>query len=184
MNNGQSTNSPISKGSIISSAGIPAISDTDALSRPELKPADNLDLNSPSWASNNPSPQELAKPTNELRGAKTMESSNSGNNLEREQPFAESEPSQEQPLGQVIDMEMPPSNHNLETSASLTADSINHSAFKTTENLNVEGVKETDAIIDKIRQAKTGEELATSYDLARTAMEDNLVESYNRKLAS
>ena len=184
MNNGQSTNSPISKGPIISSAGIPAISDTKAMARPELNSADNLDLNSPSWAPNNPSPQDLAKPTSELRGAKTMESSNFSNSLEIEQPSIESEPSQEQPLGQVIDMEMPPSDHKSEMPAAYAANSINHSAFKTTESLNVEGVKETDAIIDKIRQAKTGEELAASYDLARTAMEDNLVESYNRKLAS
>ena len=186
MNNGQSSNSPISRDSIISSAGIPSISDKGMTTHPELNPVENLDLNSPSWAPNsiNSQPQELAKPTSELRGAKTMESSNPSNSARRERPFEEPGSNQNQPLGQIIDMEMPPSSYNSKTPASYAEDSINHAAFKTTESLNIEGIKETDVIIDKIRQAKTGEELAASYDLARTAMEDNLAESYNRKLAA
>ncbi|MBR3236469.1 hypothetical protein IKF92_02210 [Candidatus Saccharibacteria bacterium] len=121
----------------------------------------------------------LGRP-NDLRGAKTLETSQTEDKVKEK--FADVKSNFDQPMGQVVDMEMPPSAE--ETATRIADNSVNRSAFKTTESLNDEGIKETDVIIDKIKQARTGEELAASYDLAREAMEDNLNNSYHRKLAA
>lgn len=89
-------------------------------------------------------------------------------------------------LGKIINLEMPPG-AKLDNApkpldqAEIIESSINKSALNTEGRLESAGVKEIDKAILKLN--KTGN-IADFYDTARDAMEVNLDNSYNRKLAA
>lgn len=89
-------------------------------------------------------------------------------------------------LGKIIDLAMPPGvkqDNPYETAkkADIIEASLNHNVIKTKDRLDPAGVKEVDNAIAKLNQ--TGD-VADFYDTARNAMETNLDNSYNRKLAA
>lgn len=99
-------------------------------------------------------------------------------------------------LGQVVSLEMPPgvspeqtSNHpEPQSSSSATNEPqgapstpTSHPSIKTTNRLNEHGVKNIDDAISKLGQDGN---IADFYDLARDMMEENLENSYQRKLAA
>ena len=106
----------------------------------------------------------------------------------QEAPSPQGEAPSSMEFGQIIDLAMPPNLAQQDTKSIKTAKpadiveaSLNTHVIKTKDRLDPAGVKEIDNAIIKLNQ--TGN-VADFYDTARNAMEVNLDNSYNRKLAA
>ena len=88
-------------------------------------------------------------------------------------------------LGEIIEVGLPPnaSPDNIDSAdpAKVIEASFNRTAFKTSDKLDPNGVKEIDRSIAKLEQ--TGD-VADFYDTAREAMEANIDNSFSRKLGA
>lgn len=86
-------------------------------------------------------------------------------------------------LGEVVDLSMPPGAEslNLEDPDVPAEASFDKNAIRTSEKLSPSAIKEVDMAIAKLNQDGN---IADFYNTARDAMEANLDNSYNRKLAS
>ncbi len=98
-------------------------------------------------------------------------------------PELHAEQSSDSNLGQIINLEMPPTaKQPSESTQNETApESFTKSYIKTGEKLESSGIGEVDRIISKLNQDGN---IVNFYDSARDMMEANLENSYNRKLAA
>ena len=88
-------------------------------------------------------------------------------------------------LGEIVNLEMPPSIEPLVQNQTMPADVQSSSAFmrdsiRTTEKLDPSGIKEVDRIISKLNQDG---DVASFYTAARDMMEANMENSYGEKAA-
>lgn len=148
---------------------------TNSVNTNNFEAENNLDLTNSNISWGNPSPER------DLRniGGRVI------NSHEAVMPGQnETAPSPE--FGKIINLEMPPG-AKLDNApkpanqAEIIESSINKSVINTEGRLESAGVKEIDKAISKLN--KTGN-IADFYDTARDAMEVNLDNSYNRKLAA
>lgn len=139
-------------------------------------PENNLDLSNPAVSWNLPKPEAGDSPETGSIHSSEQNAANSKSEVAKEKPHQ---------LGQIEEMSMMPPAIGEEEKlnpALVAKNSLDHTALKTTDLLSPEGVKVVDDIIDKFKSS--GEDAATFYDAARAAMEDNLDNSYGRKLQS
>lgn len=147
--------------------------DANSVNTSNFETEKNLDLNSSdiSWAN--------SSPDRDLRnlGGSAMNPHESSSSLGEKLPSLDS---------RIVNLEMPPGMKqaaapNQTEIINAIETSLNSNAIKTGDRLDSAGVKEIDNAIVKLNQ--TGD-IADFYDTARDAMEINLDNSYNRKLAA
>ena len=97
-------------------------------------------------------------------------------------------PGEEEKMGQVVNLEMPPNSANEVSVNTKEKDPVEAALspnvkleVKTTERLSHGGIKAVDDAIDKFAQDNNPTEF---YETVRDLMEENLDNSYNRKLAA
>lgn len=148
---------------------------TNSVDTNNFEAENNLDLTNGNISWSSPSPEHNLRNIGG-RAINSQETSLSGQ--------GEITPSPE--FGKIINLEMPPG-AKLDNApkpldqAKIIESSINKSALNTEGRLESAGVKEIDKAISRLN--RTGD-IADFYDTARDAMEVNLDNSYNRKLAA
>ncbi len=98
---------------------------------------------------------------------------------------AEIAPSGETELGKIVEVGMPPvstsENKDTKTTGEIIEASFDRTVIKTDKKLSTKAINEVDKAVNKL--GRDGN-VADFYDTARDAMEANLDNSYNRKLAA
>ncbi len=139
---------------------------------PNPEPDNNLDLSDSNWGNNisDVDKRNIGNIAVRLGNSSAYVNDNESN----------------QELGKVIDLEMPTNmeydapSYEIESERTIK-ESFNNDVIRTKDRLDPAGVKEMDRVISRFNQTGNVEKF---YDDARAAMEANLDNSYNRKLAA